>query len=373
MPGPAFTELVGKLIEAMGQTMDAVRPIPVGILLKTEDRFLYAFLENPDQVSLATIQDLFSESGGSPLRLVVFTPGRLPLALTAEIARQGATVVEAQRFHELVRSLGLETYLGEEPRAPRPEDRTRLLPSAQQLDAIMGRARTWMDWGVPALALRFYRQASELKPEFVPARTGIGRALLGLGLTSDAQRLFDEVLAAHPEDVDARLGRAAVLGAEGRPDDEIAVYRTILEVDPRRVEARAQLLAALIDVPAWSDALKELETMLVTSPEDPRLRFLYSVALDKTGKSSEALVERNRARSLGLSTESERSLSEHLGIPIPASVGSTPSEPPVVPLVPQTQPGRVRSGARSEARLTARRVGKASPQRRVRRLRSKAK
>ena len=162
MTTPAFTELVGRLIEAMGQQLSAVRLVPEGLLLRTGDGFLYAFLEDPTQVSLATVQKLAAELGDSKMKLAILTPGHLPLALTQEVVSHRGAVVDGARFAELVRGLGLASYLGDEPRPAAPPSRTRLLPSAQQLDEIMRRAATWLGWGVPALALRFYRQASGL-------------------------------------------------------------------------------------------------------------------------------------------------------------------------------------------------------------------
>src|SRR5690348_4533956 len=145
MAATAFADLVGKLVEAMGQQLDAVKEVPEGVLLRTSDGFLFAFLEDPTKVSLATIQKLFEEVGASGARLVVATPGRLPLALGTEVVRRHGTLVESSRFHELVRGLGLGAYLGEEPRPTLPTPERRLLPSALQLDAVMQRGRTWLE------------------------------------------------------------------------------------------------------------------------------------------------------------------------------------------------------------------------------------
>ncbi|HXQ79172.1 MAG TPA: hypothetical protein VN819_03025, partial [Thermoplasmata archaeon] len=207
MASAPFITLSSAVVEAMGQRLDAAKPTPEGLTLRTSDGFLYSFLEDPNTVSLETIRQLLGDQGSVLARLVVLTPGHLPLAFSQEIAGHGGTTVEGARFAELVRQLGLETYLGEEPRPLPAKEMRRLLPSAQQLDAVVHRARSWLDWGVPALALRFYRQASDLKPGFMPAKIGIGRSLLGLGLLDDADRTFDEVLSIRPEDVDARLGK----------------------------------------------------------------------------------------------------------------------------------------------------------------------
>ncbi len=357
MTASGFADLVGRLMAAMGQRMDAVREVPEGLLLKTGDGFLFAFLADPAIVSLATIQNLHKEVGNQPARLVVLTPGRLPLALSAEVLREHGTLVEAGRFLELVRGLGLGSYLGEEPRPERVGPTPRLLPSAQQLDEIMRRARTWLDWGVPALALRFYRQASELKPEFTPARVGVGRSLLGLGLSEDAERAFRDVLAIRPNDLDARLGRAAVLGARGHVPQEIAVYRSLLEEDPKRMEVRTHLLAALISQGEWAHARDEVRTLLRAAPEDPPLRFLLGVTLEKSGSGRAGADERERARKLGLDPERERALCEHLGIPAPAiPVPADAEVPSPSPAVRAPQKRRRKARAHAAAPRPARRT-----------------
>lgn len=340
MSSPAFSELVGRLTEAFGQQLDAMRPIPEGFLLKTTDDFLYAFLEDPAQVSLSAVQGLLREVVDRPSRLVVFSPGRLPLAFTAELARQGATVVEGSRFRELVTGLNLGEYIGEEPRALPPRSTARQLPSARQLDEVITRARTWLDWGVPAVALRFFRQALGLKPEFAPARNGVARSLLALGLIPDAQRLFREVIATSPDNLEARLGLAAAAGASGKPGEEIAIYRKLVDEDPARMEVHAHLVAALVEGGQWSEVTPELEVMLRKTPEDARLRFLHGAALEKTGHESAGKLELERARGLGLEFETERSLSQHLGLPEPERPAGTERATPV--LVPSRKPATPR-------------------------------
>ena len=369
MAATAFADLVGKLVEAMGQRLDAVKEVPEGVLLRTSDGFLFAFLEDPTKVSLVTIQRLFDDVGSPGSRLVVATPGRLPLALGTEVLRHGGTLVEAARFHELARGLGLGEYLGEEPRpAPAPSER-RLLPSALQLDAVMQRGRSWLEWGVPALALRFFRQAAAMKPEFAPARIGIGQSLLGLGLVADARRAFEEVLASSPADLDARLGLAASDGASGHVEREIAAYRALLTEQPGAVQVRAHLLAALIAQSDWSEARGELTEMVRGSPEDPQLRYLLGVALEKTRDASAGAAEREKARQLGLDYERERALCEHLGLPppprpVPAApiAGAEASLPE--PLPTAAAPNAPTAPARSPRRRTASRPAvrpKASP------------
>lgn len=343
MASAPFVQLASALIQAMGQRLDAAKPTEQGIALRTSDGFLYAFLEDPNQVSLDTIAHLFEPQGPRPAHVAVLTSGHLPLAISEDVVRRGGTLVEGPRFAELVRQLGLEAMLGEEPRAP-PREARRLLPSARQLDEILHRARTWLDWGVPALSLRFYRQAADLKPGFLPAKVGVGRSLLALGLVQDADRVFDEVLRARPDDVDARLGKAAVFGARSQPKAEVELYRQLLAEDQARSEVRAHLVAALVELKDWAGARVEIEALLSRVPEDPQLRFLHSVALERTGQGHLAGEEREEARRLGLSYEREALLCQQLGLPAPP--------PPVSATAPLPEPAPRR--ARRPSPRTAR-------------------
>lgn len=351
MGAPEFAELVGHLVESMGQQVTAIRRTDQGLILQTNDGFLYAFLEDPNQVSLETVQSLARQVGEAPMKFVLLTPGHLPLALLSEVLTQRGTVVDGARFAELVRGLGFGEYLGEEPRVVPSPPQGRLLPSARKLDDVMRRAKTWLDWGVPALALRFYRQAVAMKPEFAPALVGVGRSLLALGLAEDADRAFSEVLARYPDDLDARVGRAGVLGAQGKTPEEVAAYRRLLAAEGR-VEIRAHLIAALIEEKHWEEARREIEEMLRSTPEDPQIRFLHAASLWKTGSSEEGDKERDRARSLGLPFERESALSDRLGLPHPKA----PPTAVATPVAPPRAARRARAApppARRPARKTA--------------------
>jgi tetratricopeptide (TPR) repeat protein len=365
VPGAEFTNLASQLMEAMGQALASVRQVPEGVLVQTTDGFLFALLEDPTQVSLGFIQRLGLELGGEGRRLLVLTRGRLPLALTAEVTRRGGAVVDSGRFVELVRGLGLGPLIGEEPRGSGSPTSNRLLPSARQLDEIMERARSWSAWGVPALALRFYRQASTMKPEFLPARNGIAEALTEMGLTKEAARGFEEVLAIAPGNLEARLGQASILGREGRTVEEIAAYRTLLSEEPSRLVVRARLVAALIAESAWPAARTEIEGMLERTPDDPTFRYLHSVALEHTHEARAAITERERAIALGLSYDREKALAAQLGLPAPAlrpdlvpppspaAAEPAPEEAPLPSVLPLRAPAQAPAPPTSRSRKPA--------------------
>jgi tetratricopeptide (TPR) repeat protein len=325
VPDPKFGPLAEGLVEAFGQEMGASRRVPEGLLLRTEDGFVYAFVERGATLDTESAQRWTEETGSDARRLVVLSPDRLDPDAGRALARARATIVDGDRFRTLARGLGLGEYLGEPPSAEELPPEGPQLPSARRLDETMERARAWSNWGVPALALRFYRRASELKPEFLPARIGAARALLDLGLVDEADRAFAEIERQEPDNLDARIGRAAALGARGRLEEEVATYRALLNEDPSRVAVAVQLVATLVDHHRWSEAKPEIERLLRRAPEDARLRYLHALALERTGDPGRALEARAAARRLGLTETAERGLLEHLGLPVP------PAEPSAAP------------------------------------------
>jgi tetratricopeptide (TPR) repeat protein len=367
---PGFADLVAAVAEGMGQRPDSVRSTPDGLFLHTSDGFLFVFLEDPAEVSLAAVDRLLAEPAGRLGKLVLLTPGRLPLALAQVATRGRASLIEHERFRELLRGLDLGAFLGEEPRGPHDLPGARLLPSARHLDAVVARARVWLDWGVPALALRFYRQALAQKPGFAPARTGVARSLAALGLLDEARVAFEEVRREHPADVEARLGLAGLDALAGLHEEERRAYREILEEVPDRDDVRAQLIAAEIDAGDWTGARSQLETMLRKTPENPRLRFLHGVTLSRTGADPAGERERERARELGLTLDEERSLAGHVGLPEPPPraapgprpIEETPTESPVQPPAPKRRPRaatrRPARAKKSAPRPAARRTGR---------------
>jgi tetratricopeptide (TPR) repeat protein len=352
--------------------MGASRRAPEGTLLETNDGFLYAFIEEPGEVSLATADRLLRETAGGPRRLVLFSSSRLPLAVSDRLLGQGATVVEGPRFAELVRGLGLGEFLGEEPRPETRPPPRRLLPSAQVLEELVGRARSWLAWGVPALALRFYRQAVALKPEFEPAQLGVAQSLLELGLVPDAEAAYRSVLATDPKSVDARIGLATAQGVAGDTAGEIASYRAMLEEDPDRLAVRAHLVAALAAHHRWSELRGEVDLLLKRVPEDPRLRLLRSITLEHTGDTSGAAAERDRARRLGLRPEVERQIHHELRlasptIPVPAPASEpAPVAPAEGPPEPPSRPAKRTVRAKKAAPRPTRPARRADPVRRRR-------
>lgn len=308
-----FVQLVRDLVEAMGQQLDAARPIAEGVALRTTDGYLYVFVEDAERVSAESIDRWCREGAISVEQLYVFSIPPAPRSWAPEVEQGGGKLIAGSDFRRLADELGIDSPLVEkDPSIHRPIGST--LPSAQGLDAEMRRAQTWATAGVMPLAAKFYERAARLKPEFLPAWVGLARSQTSLGAWEAAEGSWHRVLSLDPGSLEARMGLASVAGNRGNPGQELASYRAILTERPDFTPARVGLVATLIDQRAWLPARREIEKLLELAPSDPRLRFLHALAMERTeGITQESSDERSRARELGLAPEEEAELARSFG------------------------------------------------------------
>lgn len=308
-----FGRLVAEMLEAMDQRLSAARPVERAWLVRSSDGFLFAFAADAAGLTSAEVRR-WSEALDSPsARLVIFAPDAVPPELRAETVRRGGMVVDGERFVELVRDLGIVSPLAPAPAAEATPERHQL-PTAGVFAELLERADRWSRAGVPALSLRFYRQAAALKPDALPPRVGVLRSLLALELWDEAERAARELAQRDPTNLEAPLALAAIFGARGQGREEVAAYRRVLQENPGAGAARAGLVAALVGQRAWAEARAELEELVRAAPSDPELRCLYALALRETGEGAKGKGEMARARELGLSPERERVLAAHAGL-----------------------------------------------------------
>jgi tetratricopeptide (TPR) repeat protein len=313
-----FPRLVAAVVEGLGQSPREVKELPrAATYLATPDGFLYVFLEDP-----SFAREVLAPGGGlpghrRPRRLVVFSPLALPAALTRELESRGATVVAGEPFQQLLESLDLSRSSGDRPSEVVGGTSRRVLPSAQLLDATMDRARRWMEWGIPALALRFYQRAARLKPGYLPARRGIGQSLLALGLAREAEGVFDQILREKPDDWEGQLGKARSLGLRGDNAAEIEALRRVIQEHPERWPLRVHYLVALIEVQRWAEANGQVEALLEKAPEEPYFHALASVCLANLGRLPESRQHEEQALSLGMDPEALKDLKMRLGVSPP--------------------------------------------------------
>jgi len=152
-------------------------------------------------------------------------------------------------------------------------------------------------------AIKHYRKAIDLAPEYYPARNNLGTLYLGHAQYAEAQEQFARVIQIHPTDAAAyfNLGNAQLLtgqypeaartveeGLSKQPNSAFgnflqgslysrtgdtpkaeASLRRSLELDPQMAQAHLALVNLFVQERRTPAAIAELKTFLKTFPEHP--------------------------------------------------------------------------------------------------------
>lgn len=144
-------------------------------------------------------------------------------------------------------------------------------PNMGQALHLLGQVR--LKLGRFAEAREPLERAAQFLPREVAAQTNLAGCLIQLGQHEPALVALAKAARLKPDDAVISLNTGRALEALGRIEDAERAYDLALSIDHRllpALSARADLLAARGE---WAGALTDLETALVSHPNDPRLRL----------------------------------------------------------------------------------------------------
>lgn len=292
--------LVESIAENFGQRLVDAKRAGATTFLSTPDGFLYAFIEEPQHLTARYLETLKAKGLADFKHIVVLSSGNFTPEMLQILNDQKVSVVTGDRFTFLIRAMGLDS--ASSPPTPAPVAQSTL-PTAQRLDKLMHMGKDWMDMGVPALAARFYGEATKLKPEYVPAYLGVGEAYLALSFGDMAQDAFDTVLRLQEGNMQARVGKARLHGVLGRVKQEIDELNNLLKETPGSTVVRAHLLAALVEAKKWDEAISHIDALLKIAPSEGRFHAMKAACLMHLRERNAAIREEERALSLGMPLE----------------------------------------------------------------------
>ncbi len=126
--------------------------------------------------------------------------------------------------------------------------------------------------GDPRAAIRLYRQALSVKPDYADAHNNLGVALAETGDRQAAAREYREVLRIRPEHVEAHGNLANLLLAEGRLEEAAWHLFEAVRLRPNSVGDRISLADALLRLGRTGEAIAQLEQALEIAPGSPAAR-----------------------------------------------------------------------------------------------------
>ena len=144
-------------------------------------------------------------------------------------------------------------------------------PNMGQALHLLGQFR--LKLGLFAEAREPLERAAQFLPRDVSAQTNLAGCLIQLGRHEQALVALGKAARLKPDDAVISHNSGRTLEALGRTEEAERAYDLALSIDHRllpALSARAELLAARGE---WAGALADLETALVSQPNDPRLRL----------------------------------------------------------------------------------------------------
>ncbi len=135
--------------------------------------------------------------------------------------------------------------------------------------------------GKYALAREEYMRAITINPDFIPAYLNLGKIYLDSGQYEAARKVFEKAIKKNPRTANAYVGLGLVFHSRHLYQKARALYERALKINPNQPEAHYNLACVLAQMDLLDEALKHLRTATGLKPElgrqapdDPDLRPL---------------------------------------------------------------------------------------------------
>jgi len=147
------------------------------------------------------------------------------------------------------------------------------------------------DAGRMAEAVREYKTALQLRPNFLTARNNLGIALVTIGRAGDAIQVLEESLRQDPDDAQAHLNLGVALDYLKRTPEAIPHYEAALRCDPNLVPAHNNLGDALSRSGRNAEGIAQLQEALRLNPGYVDAHYNLAAALARAGRLEEAQAQ----------------------------------------------------------------------------------
>jgi len=137
-------------------------------------------------------------------------------------------------------------------------------------------------------AMKCYKKAFEIEPEYDGAYMNAGLMLSKQGKREEAMALYERVLSFKPKCAEAHNNLGVILSGMGRIEEAIAHYREALAIKPDYGEARANLGHELLRVGKIDEAYDSLAKAVQELPGKPEAQADLGLALAARGKFEES-------------------------------------------------------------------------------------
>ncbi len=165
------------------------------------------------------------------------------------------------------------------PRAAIPTD-----PRVQRGQTLHARARTLLQSGRTADAIRLLVDAVTIAPELHDTRHDLAHAYLNAGRMAEALREFHEVATRFPLRSDSANNLAGVLSAVGEQTQAFHAVSNALALDPTNISAMTNLAEILKSLGDWAGACDVYAAARELAPNDAKLVSQHGITLITLGR-----------------------------------------------------------------------------------------
>ena len=140
-------------------------------------------------------------------------------------------------------------------------------------------------------AMAQYRQALQIKPDYVEARRLLAFHLANGGKVDEAITHFREALKISPKDPEAHNNLGSLLARQGKIHEALSEYREALQSNPNYADARFNLGFFLSQQGQTSEAIEQYKEAVRIKPDYADARLNLGNLLIAQGKTDEAIVQ----------------------------------------------------------------------------------
>jgi len=144
-------------------------------------------------------------------------------------------------------------------------------------------------------AILHYKQALEIKPNYLLAIYNLGVAYCEKEEYDEAILNFKKVLKIDPQNIDARMNLANVLFLLDKPDEAVFHYDKIIKADSKNSDAHYNLAYLLSKQGKFDEAVSHYEESLKFNPKYSKAHYNLGNILLKQGKTEEAFTHFSEA------------------------------------------------------------------------------